>query len=53
MISWLMRRVTMKRKHCLFIDRVDGKEVFLWVANDGTEWMGNFGRFGFMVKRHD
>jgi hypothetical protein len=41
----------MKRKYCLFIDKVDGKEVFLYVDCYGTEWMANFNRFGFRVLR--
>lgn len=44
-ISWL----TMKRERCLFVDRVTGKEVFLYTDRYGDKWMAEWNRFFFRV----
>jgi hypothetical protein len=33
---------TMKRVSCLFIDKVSGDEVFLYVDKYGQEWMASY-----------
>jgi len=42
MIKAIRSFFTMQRKHCLFIDTVVGKEVFLYVDCYGQEWMASF-----------
>lgn len=50
-LRWCRSWLTMKRKHCLFIDQVSGNEVFLYVDCYGQEWMAEFFRFKFRVRR--
>lgn len=51
MIKWIVSKFTMKRKRFLFIDQVEGKEVFLYVDKYGTEWMANYNHWTYRVKR--
>lgn len=51
MIKWLKSKFSMKRKSCLFIDKVSGKEVFLYVDCFGVEWMANYNHWFFRVKK--
>ena len=49
----IISRLTMKVKRHLFMDSVDGKEVFLYEDKYGQEWMANypFRIWSFRVKR--
>ena len=46
----IARRFFAVRGSCLFVDRVNGREVWEWDPGDGTSWMGQ-GRFGLWVLR--
>ena len=50
-MEWIKSWLTMKRKQCLFVDSVSGKEVFLYVDCYGDEYMAEYNRFGFRVAR--
>jgi hypothetical protein len=50
MIRLIKSLLTMKRKGCLFVDVVDGKEVFLYVDCYGDKWMSNYNYFFVRVK---
>lgn len=49
-IKWVRSWLTMKRKHCMFVDVVSGEEVFLYIDCYGQRWMADFNRFGFRIK---
>lgn len=51
LFRWARSWMTMKRKSCLFVDQVSGREIFLYVDCYGREWMAEFNRFGFRVTR--
>ncbi|KKM20524.1 hypothetical protein LCGC14_1644590 [marine sediment metagenome] len=50
MKKWICSWLTMKRTQCLFIDIVEGKEVFEYIDCYGQKWMANYMRWGFRVK---
>lgn len=49
----LISRVTMRRIGFLFIDKVVGKEVYLYQDKYGKKWMANYPFFcwGFRVEQ--
>lgn len=51
MLKWLKSRLTMKRRHCLFVDKVSGEEVFLWIDCYGIAYMCGWSRWGMRVRR--
>lgn len=53
MLRWIKSKLSMKRRHCLFIDQVSHKEVFLYTDCFGDKWMANFNHWFFRVKRSD
>lgn len=48
MIKNLISRLTMKRLDCLFVDKVNGKEVFRWKDKYGGTFMAQ-NRFGTRI----
>lgn len=52
MFKYLVSVFTMKKQCVLFIDQVNGKEVYLWIDKYGAEYMAH-SKFGFRVKRID
>lgn len=46
---WIKSWLTMKRGGVLFIDGVDGQEVFLYTDCYGRRWMANYNRWEFRV----
>lgn len=45
----MIARIMAKRGECLFVDRVNHREVWVW-RYAGEEWMGQ-SRFGMWVER--
>jgi hypothetical protein len=50
MKKWLLSKLSMKRRHCMFVDRVSGKEVFNYIDCYGQEWMAEWSHWFFRVK---
>lgn len=51
MIRFIKSWLTMKRGHCLFVDKVDGSEVFEYTDCYNQKWMANYFYIGFRVKK--
>jgi hypothetical protein len=50
-IRTLKSKLTMKRGSCLFVDTVDGGEVFEYTDCYGQKWMAGFFHWSFRVKK--
>ena len=50
-MKWFKSKLTMKRGQCLFVDMVDGNEVFEYVDCFGQHWMANFNHWFYRIKR--
>lgn len=45
----IISRIKMKKTECLFVDKVNRREVFKWIDHLGQSWMAQ-SRFGLMIK---